>query len=87
MIVQRGFKAPPSFHGDRLRLSPPGYYFDVMTHGYGAMSDYAAQLPVRDRWAVVAYVRALQLSQHATLDDVRPDKRALLERPVDEGRQ
>jgi len=79
MIVQRGFKAPPSFHNDRLRLAPPGYYFDVMTHGFGGMADYAAQLPAEDRWAVVAYIRALQLSQHATVGDVPADKRALLE--------
>jgi mono/diheme cytochrome c family protein len=79
MIVQRGFKAPPSLHTERLRLSPPGYYFDVISHGFGAMSDYAAQVPVRDRWAITAYIRALQFSQHATLDDVPADKRALLD--------
>jgi len=81
MIVQRGFRAPSSFHNDRLRGSPPGYFFDVMTHGFGAMPDYAAQVPVRDRWAIVAYIRALQLSQHATVDDVPLAKRALLEHP------
>jgi mono/diheme cytochrome c family protein len=84
MIVQRGFKQPPSFHTERLRLSPPGYYFDVISHGFGAMSDYAAQVPVRDRWAITAYIRALQLSQHATLDDVPADKRALLDQPSGE---
>ena len=87
MIVQRGFKAPPSFHSERLRLSPPGYFFDVMTHGFGAMSDYAAQVPVRDRWAIAAYIRALELSQHAALDDVPADKRALLDQPSGERRE
>jgi len=67
MIVQRGFKRPPSFHDERLRTSPPGYFFAVMTNGFGVMSSYAAQVPPRDRWAITAYVRALQLSQHAVL--------------------
>lgn len=84
MIVQRGFRAPSSFHNERLRGSPPGYFFDVMTHGFGAMPDYAAQVPVRDRWAIVAYIRALQLSQHATVDDVPLAKRALLDHPQGE---
>ena len=70
MIVRRGYRRPPSFHIDRLRGSPPGYFFDVITHGFGAMPDYAAQVPVHDRWAIVSYIRALQLSQHATLADV-----------------
>jgi hypothetical protein len=76
MVVQRGFKRPPSFHIDRLREAPPGYLFDVMTNGFGAMSDYAAQVSVSDRWAVVAYIRALQLSQRATLADIEalPEK-------------
>ena len=80
MIVQRGFKKPSSFHVDRLRQSAVGYYFDVITNGFGAMSDYSAQVPTGDRWAIVAYIRALQLSQHATLDDVPAAKRAELER-------
>jgi len=79
MIVRRGFKRPPSFHIDRLRQSPPGYFYDVMTNGFGAMSSYAEQVPVQDRWAIAAYVRALQLSQHATIDDVPADKRQELE--------
>jgi len=87
MIVQRGFRTPPSFHNERLRGSPPGYFFDVMTHGFGAMPDYAAQVSVRDRWAIVAYIRALQLSQHASLDDVPADKRILLERPQEGKRE
>ncbi|MCX8072125.1 MAG: cytochrome c [Candidatus Binatia bacterium] len=70
MIVQRGYKQPPSFHQDRLRQQPPGYFFHVIGNGFGVMPDYAAQIPVRDRWAIVAYIRALQLSQHATLADI-----------------
>jgi len=63
MIVRRGFRQPPSLHIDRLRGVPVGHLFDVITHGFGAMPDYAKQLPAEDRWAVVAYIRALQLSQ------------------------
>src|SRR6516162_1383946 len=70
MIVQRGFRAPPSYHTERLRNAPLGYFFDVMTQGFGAMPEYASQIPARDRWAIVAYIRALQLSQHATSSDV-----------------
>ena len=65
MIVRRGFRRPPSFHDDRLRDAPVGHFFDVITNGFGAMPDYAAQIRPRDRWAIVAYIRALQLSQHA----------------------
>jgi mono/diheme cytochrome c family protein len=79
MVVQRGFKRPTSFHNDRLREAPPGYFFDVMTNGFGAMSDYAAQVSVEDRWAIVAYIRALQLSQHASLADVPESARASLD--------
>ena len=70
MVVQRGFKQPPSFHDERLRNAEAGYFFDVMTNGFGAMPDYRMQLSARDRWAVVAYVRALQLSQHAATSDI-----------------
>ena len=70
MIVMRGYKQPPSFHIDRLRGMPAGYFFDIMTNGFGVMPSYAAQVPVADRWAIAAYVRALQLSQHATLAEV-----------------
>jgi mono/diheme cytochrome c family protein len=80
MIVQRGFRKPPSYHEDRLRNAPVGYFFDVMSHGFGAMQDYAAQVPVADRWAIAAYIRALQLSQRATVDDVPVDRRAELDR-------
>jgi mono/diheme cytochrome c family protein len=79
MIVQRGFRRPPSFHIDRLRNMPLGYFFDVMTNGFGAMPTYNLQADPRDRWAIAAYVRALQLSQNARLDDVPADKRQLLE--------
>jgi mono/diheme cytochrome c family protein len=70
MVVQRGFKRPPSFHVDRLRQAPAGHFFDVMTNGFGAMYDYRGRISPEDRWAIVAYIRALQLSQRATLTDV-----------------
>jgi mono/diheme cytochrome c family protein len=70
MIVQRGYRVPPSFHIERLRTAPLGYFFDVMTNGFGAMPDYAAQVSARDRWNIAAYIRALQLSQNATAADV-----------------
>jgi mono/diheme cytochrome c family protein len=79
MIVQRGFRAPPSFHEERLRNAPAGYYVNVETNGFGAMSDYAAQVPVADRWAIAAYIRALQFSQRATIDDVPADRRPELD--------
>ncbi|HXN21181.1 MAG TPA: cytochrome c [Candidatus Dormibacteraeota bacterium] len=72
MVVQRGFRRPSSYHLDRLRQAPNGYFYDVMTNGFGAMPDYAAQIPPRDRWAIVAYIRALQLSQHASLAELPP---------------
>jgi mono/diheme cytochrome c family protein len=79
MIVQRGFPRATSFHDPRLRESPPGHFFGAMTNGFGVMPSYAKQIPVDDRWAIAAYIRALQLSQHARLDDVEPLKRQLLE--------
>ncbi len=78
MIVRRGFRRPPSYHIDRLRQVPDGYLFDVMTNGFGSMSDYAAQVNPQDRWAIAAYIRVLQFSQQATLDDVPPEARAQL---------
>jgi hypothetical protein len=78
MIVQRGYKHPPSYHIDRLRQVPVGYIFDVITNGFGAMPDYAAQIEPADRWAIVAYVRALQLSQDASVNDVPPDAQSQL---------
>ena len=70
MVVQRGYRPPPSFHADRLRTREAGYFFDVMTNGFGAMPDYRTAISPRDRWAIVAYIRALQLSQHATPADI-----------------
>ena len=78
MVVQRGYRPPPSFHIDRLRNEKAGYFFDVISSGFGAMPDYAAQIAVPDRWAIVAYVRALQLSENARLEDVPADRRAEL---------
>ncbi|HTK28790.1 MAG TPA: cytochrome c [Vicinamibacterales bacterium] len=78
MVVRRGYRHPPSFHDDRLRSAPVGHFFDVMTNGFGAMPDYAAQVTVQDRWAIAAYIRALQLSGHATLADVPPADRERL---------
>jgi hypothetical protein len=75
MIVRRGFRAPPSLHVDRLRQAPPGHFFDVITNGFGAMPDYKQQVPVRDRWAIVAYIRALQATTAASIADVPPEKR------------
>jgi mono/diheme cytochrome c family protein len=79
MIVRRGFRRPPSFHDARLRQAPAGYVFDVITRGFGVMPAYAVQVPGADRWAIVAYIRALQLSQNATLADVPESERAALE--------
>ena len=79
MVVQRGYKQPPSFHIERLRTAPPGYFYDTITSGFGVMPSYAAQVPVADRWAIAAYIGALQLSQHASLADVPADERSRLE--------
>jgi mono/diheme cytochrome c family protein len=66
MVVQRGFPAPPSLHEKRLRDAPVGHFFDVIKNGYGVMYSYASRVAPEDRWAIAAYIRALQLSQHAT---------------------
>jgi hypothetical protein len=79
MIVQRGFPAPPTFHQQRLRDVPPGYIYSVITNGFGRMYSYASRVKPDERWAIVAYIRALQLSQDATLDDVPPEERPKLE--------
>jgi cytochrome c553 len=79
MIVRRGFKQPPSYHIDRLREAPAGYLFDVITNGFATMSGYAAQVPPEDRWAIVAYIRALQLSQNAKLADLPAAERLRVE--------
>jgi mono/diheme cytochrome c family protein len=80
MIVRRGYRRPPSYTEDRLLEAPVGHFFDVITNGFGAMPDYAAQVRPTDRWAIVAYIRALQLSAHATIDDVPAANRADLDR-------
>jgi len=80
MVVRRGYTPPPSLHLDRLREAPAGHFFEVMTKGFGAMPSYAVQVPQRDRWAIAAYIRALQRSQHAALADVPADTRGMLER-------
>jgi mono/diheme cytochrome c family protein len=78
MIPSRGYRHPPSFHSDTLRAAKSGHFFDVMTNGFGAMPSYAAQVPVNDRWAIIAYIRALQLSQNGRINDLPPDLRAKL---------
>jgi mono/diheme cytochrome c family protein len=78
MIVQRGFPPPPSYHTERLRQAPAGHFFEVMTDGYGTMFSYAGRITPEDRWAIVAYIRALQLSQHATVNDVPAEERQIL---------
>jgi hypothetical protein len=70
MIVQRGLRPPPSFHIERLRAAPIGHFFDVITNGYGAMANYAVEVATVDRWAIAAYIRALQLSQHAEVAEL-----------------
>jgi mono/diheme cytochrome c family protein len=80
MIVRRGYRRPPSYHSDRLRTAPVGHFFDVITNGFGAMPDLAAQVKTDDRWAIAAYIRVLQLSAHATLDDVPAAERGQLDR-------
>lgn len=79
IAVQRGFPAPPSYHIDRLRNAPIGHFFDVMTRGYGVMYPYASRVTPEERWAIAAYIRALQLSQHAALSDVPTNEIAQLE--------
>jgi mono/diheme cytochrome c family protein len=74
-IIERGYTPPPSFHIDRLRNTPVGRIFAIITEGYGSMPTYANQIPPDDRWAIVAYVRALQLSQHFPKDQLTPDMR------------
>jgi mono/diheme cytochrome c family protein len=80
MIVHRGFKQPSSFHVDRLRAQPLGYFFDVMTNGFGQMSSYASQVPVEDRWAIAAWVRTLQFSRNAPFTELTDADRAALDK-------
>ena len=79
MVVQRGLRQAASYHQDRLRQEKLGYFYDVIANGFGAMQGYAEQIPVRDRWLIVAYVRTLQLSQHASVNDVPADQRGALD--------
>lgn len=80
MVALRGFRIPPDLASDRLREVPPGYIFQVISNGYGAMPDYADQITApEDRWAIVAYMRALQLSRHSTLTDVPQAERVQLQ--------
>jgi len=82
-VVRRGFKQPGSFDSDKLRNAAVGHYYDAIANGFGAMADYSAQIPdVRDRWRIIAYIRSLQLSQHAALADVPEADRARLEKPT-----
>ena len=85
MIVMRGMKRPSSFHIDRLRQSPNGYYFDVITNGFGAMYGYSAQIPPKDRWAIIAYVRALQLSRNAKASELPESLRTKISGAADTG--
>lgn len=81
MIPARGYRRPPSFHTDTLRNATTGHFFDVMTNGFGAMPPYGTMIPPRDRWAIVAYIRALQLSQNSTVADVPVADQAKLNAP------
>ena len=81
MVVQRGLRQAASYHQDRLRQERIGYFYDVISNGFGAMQGYAEQVPVRDRWLIASYVRVLQYSQHAPVSDVPADRRRELDRP------
>jgi mono/diheme cytochrome c family protein len=81
MIPSRGYRKPPSFHTETLRAATTGHFFDVMTNGFGAMPPYGTMIPPRDRWAIVSYIRALQLSQNATVADVPVAERPKLDAP------
>ena len=83
MIVQRGYRQPPTYHSDRLRGVPIGHFFDVMTDWLCAMPQYGTQVPARDRWAIAAYIRALQWSQNARPGDLDEKTRRLLEEVSD----
>ena len=87
MIVQRGFVRPPSMHLDRLRAAPPGYFVEVITHGFGAMYSYNDRIPPEDRWKVAAYVKALQLSQGIETASLSPEDRQRVEEARTNGRQ
>lgn len=74
MVVRRGFSPPPTFHSEYLQKKPVGHFFEVITHGYGAMYSYASRIPVRHRWAIIAYIRAMQYSREASMEDLTPDE-------------
>ena len=78
MVVQRGFPAPPSYHSDRLRKAPIQHYYDVITNGYGAMYSYAQRVSPEDRWAIIAYIRALQAAEDVPVSQLTPAARAAL---------
>jgi mono/diheme cytochrome c family protein len=82
MIAMRGMKHPPSYHQDRLRQAPNGYFFDNITNGFGAMYGYSAQIPPRDRWAIIAYIRALQLSRNAKVSELPAELREKVMKPA-----
>ena len=79
MVVRRGFRQAASYHTDKLIKAPVGHFFDVMTNGFGAMPSYASRVEPDDRWRIAAYIRVLQLSENATIEDVPTDQRAALE--------
>jgi cytochrome c5 len=85
MIPSRGFRRPPTFHTEALRSAVTGHFFDVMTNGFGAMPPYNVQVPVEDRWAIIAYVRALQIAQNGTVNDLPPDQRPKLDSAAPSG--
>src|SRR6187549_3879961 len=85
MIVLRGYKQPTSYHIERLRNAPVGYFVNVMTEGFGVMPSYAPQVPVEDRWAIAAYIRVLQYSQNARLADLPPADRRKVEADLSQG--
>ncbi len=80
IVVQRGFPQPPSFHSERLRNAPVGHFFQVITHGYGVMYPFGSRITPQDRWAIISYIRALQLSQNATTDQMEPSDKTQLEK-------
>ena len=86
MIAMRGMKHPPTYHQDRLRQVPNGYVYDVITNGFGAMLGYSAQIPPKDRWAIVAYLRALQLSRNARVSELPADLREKVSHPPQENK-
>ena len=81
-VTKRGLRPPPSYHIQRLREAPVGHFFDVITNGFGIMPDYAGQVPPADRWAIAAYIRALQVSQGVPVAELTPEERAKLDAPA-----